>query len=58
MSELYSLPDGWEWNKLGDITTIVGGGTPRTNIQRILEKWILYGYHQQILRKYWRNHKY
>ena len=37
MSELYSLPNGWEWNKLGDITTIVGGGTPRTNIKEYWE---------------------
>lgn len=37
MAELYSLPDGWEWNKLGDITTIVGGGTPRTNIKEYWE---------------------
>lgn len=33
MSELYALPDGWEWKKLGDITTVIGGGTPRTNIK-------------------------
>ena len=37
MAELYSLPNGWEWNKLGDITTIVGGGTPRTNIKEYWE---------------------
>ena len=28
MSELYELPDGWEWKKLGDISKIIGGGTP------------------------------
>jgi len=32
MSELYQLPNGWEWKKLDIITKIVGGGTPRTNI--------------------------
>ena len=24
----YALPDGWKWVYLGEITTIVGGGTP------------------------------
>lgn len=28
MSELYQLPDGWEWKKLGCITTTTSGGTP------------------------------
>ena len=37
MSELYTLPDGWEWKKLGDITTVIGGGTPRTNIKEYWE---------------------
>ncbi|QOR61204.1 restriction endonuclease subunit S [Sulfurovum sp. ST-21] len=31
MSELYVLPEGWEWKKLGDITTLIGGGTPKRN---------------------------
>jgi restriction endonuclease S subunit len=25
MSELYSLPDGWEWKKLDDFVSIKGG---------------------------------
>ena len=37
MAELYTLPDGWEWKKLGDITTVIGGGTPRTNIKEYWE---------------------
>ncbi|MFY4782112.1 restriction endonuclease subunit S [Aliarcobacter butzleri] len=37
MSELYTLPDEWEWKKLGDITTVIGGGTPRTNIKEYWE---------------------
>lgn len=28
MAELYSLPDGWEWKKLGDIGKISTGKTP------------------------------
>ncbi len=28
MSELYQLPDGWAWKKLGCITTTTSGGTP------------------------------
>lgn len=31
MSELYTLPDGWEWKKLGDLTTTTSGGTPKRN---------------------------
>jgi len=31
MSELYALPKGWEWKKLGDITKVIGGGTPKRN---------------------------
>lgn len=31
MAELYTLPDGWEWKKLGDITTTTSGGTPKRN---------------------------
>jgi len=27
--ELYELPAGWAWVKLGEVGTIVGGGTPR-----------------------------
>jgi restriction endonuclease S subunit len=32
MSELYQLPDGWEWKKLDDITELITKGTtPTTN---------------------------
>lgn len=32
MAELYQLPDGWEWKKLGDITELITKGTtPTTN---------------------------
>ncbi|PWE21790.1 restriction endonuclease subunit S [Aliarcobacter skirrowii] len=31
MSELYNLPNGWEWKKLGDLTTTTSGGTPKRN---------------------------
>lgn len=36
MSDLYQLPDGWEWNKLSDVTSLVGGGTPSRNV---IEYW-------------------
>lgn len=36
MSKLYQLPDGWEWKKLGDVTSLVGGGTPSRNV---IEYW-------------------
>ena len=32
MSELYELPNGWEWKKLGDISKLIGGGTPKRNM--------------------------
>ena len=31
MAELYTLPDRWEWKKLGDLTTTTSGGTPKRN---------------------------
>ena len=31
MSELYELPNGWEWKKLGDLTKTTSGGTPKRN---------------------------
>jgi len=37
MSELYQLPDGWEWKKLGDVSKIIGGGTPKTNVKEYWE---------------------
>lgn len=36
MGELYQLPAGWEWKKLSDITSLVGGGTPSRNV---IEYW-------------------
>lgn len=43
MSELYQLPDGWEWGKLGGIVNIVGGGTPSKANKKFYEngtiKW-------------------
>ncbi|MDP2894826.1 MAG: restriction endonuclease subunit S [Sulfurimonas sp.] len=32
MSELYELPDGWEWKTLDQVSKILGGGTPKRNI--------------------------
>jgi len=32
MSELYELPEGWEWKKLDDISKLIGGGTPKRNV--------------------------
>jgi len=32
MSKLYSLPEGWEWTRLEDVSKLIGGGTPRRNI--------------------------
>jgi len=29
----YEMPRGWEWVRLGEISAIVGGGTPKTNIK-------------------------
>ncbi|MCM3143922.1 restriction endonuclease subunit S [Brevibacillus sp. MER 51] len=29
----YDLPQNWEWVRLGDVGQIVGGGTPKTNIE-------------------------
>lgn len=37
MSELYALPDGWEWKKLGKISTLYGGGTPKRNMNEYWE---------------------
>lgn len=31
MSELYELPNGWEWRKLGSLSTTTSGGTPKRN---------------------------
>jgi len=32
----YSLPQNWKWMRIGDIGSVVGGGTPKTSI---LEYW-------------------
>ena len=37
MSELYELPDEWEWKKLGDISKLVGGGTPKRKVKEYWE---------------------
>jgi len=37
MSDLYKLPDGWEWKALGEISKIIGGGTPRRNVKEYWE---------------------
>ena len=31
MNELYELPEGWEWKKLGSLTKTTSGGTPKRN---------------------------
>lgn len=31
MSDLHDLPDGWEWKKLGSLSTTTSGGTPKRN---------------------------
>ncbi|MGB5793736.1 restriction endonuclease subunit S, partial [Poseidonibacter sp.] len=41
MSELYELPDGWEWKKLDDITDVITKGTtPTTNGYKFLDEGI------------------
>ncbi|WP_457747457.1 restriction endonuclease subunit S [Sulfurimonas sp.] len=32
MSELYELPEGWKWKQLCDISKLIGGGTPKRNM--------------------------
>lgn len=32
-SALYSLPQNWEWMRIGDAGRVVGGGTPKTSIR-------------------------
>jgi len=48
MDELYQLPDGWEWKKLGEVFTIERGGSPRPIKEYITEaddgiNWIKIG---------------
>ena len=33
----YPLPEGWKWVRLGDITKIVGGGTPSSSVKEYYE---------------------
>ena len=33
----YPLPEGWKWVRLGDITQIVGGGTPSSKVKEYYE---------------------
>lgn len=41
MSELYELPDGWEWKKLDEITDVITKGTtPTTNGYKFLDEGI------------------
>ncbi len=35
--ELFELPVGWAWVKLGEVGTIIGGGTPRRNSPEYFE---------------------
>jgi len=37
MTELYVLPEGWRWEKLGDIARLFGGGTPKRNVKEYWE---------------------
>ena len=29
----FEIPEGWEWVKLGEVGTIIGGGTPKTAVK-------------------------
>ncbi|OOB78996.1 MAG: hypothetical protein BEN18_05455 [Epulopiscium sp. Nuni2H_MBin001] len=33
----YAVPDNWIWTRLGEVTTVVGGGTPSTTIKEYYE---------------------
>ena len=35
-SELGEIPEGWEVGALSDIVELLGGGTPRTSVPRLL----------------------
>jgi type I restriction enzyme, S subunit len=35
--QLYEVPENWVWVKAGDITDIVGGGTPKTTVKEYYE---------------------
>jgi len=28
----YEVPENWVWTRLGNVTTIIGGGTPPSNV--------------------------
>lgn len=34
-----SLPDGWSLKKIGEIATVVSGGTPERNQPHLLGEW-------------------
>ena len=31
LAESWGIPDSWEWLEIGDVTAVVGGGTPKTS---------------------------
>ncbi|GIQ63120.1 type I restriction endonuclease subunit S [Paenibacillus cisolokensis] len=33
----YEVPENWVWTRLGNVTTIVGGGTPSSNVKEYYE---------------------
>ena len=35
--QMYEVPENWVWVKAGDITDIVGGGTPKTTVKEYYE---------------------
>ncbi len=41
MSELYQLPDGWEWKKLSDIGKISTGKTPSKSNKEFYENGMI-----------------
>ena len=44
MSELYTLPDGWEWKKLDELTEVNLGKTPtRSKFEYFLGDKVAYG---------------
>lgn len=34
----YELPEGWVWTRLGNLTRIIGGGTPKTSVKEYYEE--------------------
>jgi len=31
IKESYQIPNSWVWKTMGDISNVIGGGTPKTN---------------------------